>query len=209
MEEKKYEMLPDDGNIAPLESLKNQPFLMSIENVFSICGRGTVVVGRVERGVLHNGDEVEIVGIKPTQKAVCTGIEMFHKLVKEAETGASIGVLLRGVQREEIKRGQVLATSGSITACMGFSCDCRILTKEEGGWNTPLINKSRLRFYLRTADVLGEIELPKGMDKVMPGDNVCLKVTLLYPIALNEGLKFAIRDKGRTIGMGTISKIIK
>jgi len=187
----------------------DQPFLMPIEDVFSISGRGTVVTGRVERGVLHVGDEIEIVGIKPTQKTTCTGIEMFRKLLDEGEAGDNIGVLLRGTKREEVERGQVLAAPGTITPHTDFTSECYILTKEEGGRHTPFFSNYRPQFYFRTTDVTGTIELPEGTEMVMPGDNVKITVQLLHPIAMSEGLRFAIREGGHTVGAGVVSKIIK
>ena len=187
----------------------DQPFLMPIEDVFSISGRGTVVTGRVERGVIHVGDEIEIVGIKPTQKTTCTGIEMFRKLLDEGEAGDNIGVLLRGTKREEVERGQVLAAPGSITPHTDFISECYILTKEEGGRHTPFFSNYRPQFYFRTTDVTGTIELPEGTEMVMPGDNVKITVQLLHPIAMSEGLRFAIREGGHTVGAGVVSKILK
>ena len=187
----------------------DQPFLMPIEDVFSISGRGTVVTGRVERGVLHVGEEIEIVGIRPTQKTTCTGIEMFRKLLDEGEAGDNIGVLLRGTKREEVERGQVLAAPGTITPHTDFTSECYILTKEEGGRHTPFFSNYRPQFYFRTTDVTGTIQLPEGTEMVMPGDNVTITVQLLNPIAMSEGLRFAIREGGRTVGAGVVSKILK
>ena len=198
-----------DSYIPQPERPKDQPFLMPIEDVFSISGRGTVVTGRVERGVLHVGDEIEIVGIKPTQKTTCTGIEMFRKLLDEGEAGDNIGVLLRGTKREEVERGQVLAAPGSITPHTDFNCECYILTKEEGGRHTPFFSNYRPQFYFRTTDVTGSIELKEGTEMVMPGDNITMTATLIHPIAMNEGLRFAIREGGRTVGAGVVSKILK
>ena len=198
-----------DSYIPQPERPKDKPFLMPIEDVFSISGRGTVVTGRVERGVLHVGDEIEIVGIKPTQKTTCTGIEMFRKLLDEGEAGDNIGVLLRGTKREEVERGQVLAAPGSITPHTKFTCECYILTKEEGGRHTPFFNNYRPQFYFRTTDVTGSIELKEGTEMVMPGDNITMTATLIHPIAMNEGLRFAIREGGHTVGAGVVSKIIK
>ena len=198
-----------DSYIPQPERPKDQPFLMPIEDVFSISGRGTVVTGRVERGVLHVGDEIEIVGIKPTQKTTCTGIEMFRKLLDEGEAGDNIGVLLRGTKREEVERGQVLAAPGSITPHTDFNCECYILTKEEGGRHTPFFSNYRPQFYFRTTDVTGSIELPEGTEMVMPGDNIRMTAKLIHPIAMNEGLRFAIREGGRTGGAGVVSKILK
>ena len=198
-----------DSYIPQPERPKDQPFLMPIEDVFSISGRGTVVTGRVERGVLHVGDEIEIVGIRPTQKTTCTGIEMFRKLLDEGEAGDNIGVLLRGTKREEVERGQVLAAPGTITPHTDFTCECYILTKEEGGRHTPFFSNYRPQFYFRTTDVTGAIELPEGTEMVMPGDNIRMTAKLIHPIAMNEGLRFAIREGGHTVGAGVVSKILK
>ena len=198
-----------DSYIPQPERPKDKPFLMPIEDVFSISGRGTVVTGRVERGVLHVGDEIEIVGIRPTQKTTCTGIEMFRKLLDEGEAGDNIGVLLRGTKREEVERGQVLAAPGSITPHTKFTCECYILTKEEGGRHTPFFNNYRPQFYFRTTDVTGSIELKEGTEMVMPGDNITMTATLIHPIAMNEGLRFAIREGGHTVGAGVVTKIIE
>ena len=198
-----------DSYIPQPERPKDKPFLMPIEDVFSISGRGTVVTGRVERGVLHVGDEIEIVGIKPTQKTTCTGIEMFRKLLDEGEAGDNIGVLLRGTKREEVERGQVLAAPGSITPHTKFTCECYILTKEEGGRHTPFFNNYRPQFYFRTTDVTGSIELKEGTEMVMPGDNITMTATLIHPIAMTEGLRFAIREGGHTVGAGVVTKIIE
>ena len=198
-----------DSYIPQPERPKDKPFLMPIEDVFSISGRGTVVTGRVERGVLHVGDEIEIVGIKPTQKTTCTGIEMFRKLLDEGEAGDNIGVLLRGTKREEVERGQVLAAPGSITPHTKFVCECYILTKEEGGRHTPFFNNYRPQFYFRTTDVTGSIQLKEGTEMVMPGDNITMTATLIHPIAMNEGLRFAIREGGHTVGAGVVTKIIE
>jgi elongation factor Tu len=187
----------------------DQPFLMPIEDVFSISGRGTVVTGRVERGVIHVGDEIEIVGIRPTQKTTCTGIEMFRKLLDEGEAGDNIGVLLRGTKREEVERGQVLAAPGSITPHTEFTSECYILTKEEGGRHTPFFSNYRPQFYFRTTDVTGTIKLPEGTEMVMPGDNITMTATLIHPIAMNEGLRFAIREGGHTVGAGVVTKIVE
>ena len=198
-----------DSYIPQPDRPKDKPFLMPIEDVFSISGRGTVVTGRVERGVLHVGDEIEIVGIRPTQKTTCTGIEMFHKLLDEGEAGDNIGVLLRGTKREEVERGQVLAAPGTITPHTDFTCECYILTKEEGGRHTPFFSNYRPQFYFRTTDVTGSIELPEGTEMVMPGDNIRMTAKLIHPVAMNEGLRFAIREGGRTVGAGVVSKILK
>ena len=198
-----------DAYIPQPERPKDQPFLMPIEDVFSISGRGTVVTGRVERGVLKVGEEIEIVGIRDTQKTTCTGIEMFRKLLDQGEAGDNIGVLLRGTKREEVERGQVLAAPGSITPHTEFQCECYILTKEEGGRHTPFFSNYRPQFYFRTTDVTGSIELPEGTEMVMPGDNITMTAKLICPIAMNEGLRFAIREGGHTVGAGVVSKIIK
>ena len=198
-----------DSYIPQPDRPKDKPFLMPIEDVFSISGRGTVVTGRVERGVLHVGDEIEIVGIRPTQKTTCTGIEMFRKLLDEGEAGDNIGVLLRGTKREEVERGQVLAAPGSITPHTKFVCECYILTKEEGGRHTPFFNNYRPQFYFRTTDVTGSIELKEGTEMVMPGDNITMTATLIHPIAMNEGLRFAIREGGHTVGAGVVTKIVE
>ena len=198
-----------DDYIPQPDRPKDKPFLMPIEDVFSISGRGTVVTGRVERGVIHVGDDIEIVGIKPTQKTTCTGIEMFRKLLDQGEAGDNIGVLLRGTKREEVERGQVLAAPGSVTPHTEFECECYILTKEEGGRHTPFFNNYRPQFYFRTTDVTGAVELPEGTEMVMPGDNIRMKAQLIHPIAMEEGLRFAIREGGHTVGAGVVSKIIK
>ena len=198
-----------DAYIPQPERPKDQPFLMPIEDVFSISGRGTVVTGRVERGVIKVGEEVEIVGIRPTAKTTCTGVEMFRKLLDQGEAGDNIGVLLRGTKREEVERGQVLAAPGSITPHTDFNCECYILTKEEGGRHTPFFSNYRPQFYFRTTDVTGSIELPEGTEMVMPGDNIAMTARLICPIAMNEGLRFAIREGGRTVGAGVVSKILK
>ena len=187
----------------------DKPFLMPIEDVFSISGRGTVVTGRVEQGVIKVGEEVEIVGLRPTQKTTVTGIEMFRKLLDQGEAGDNVGVLLRGTKREEVERGQVLAVPGTITPHTEFECQCYVLTKEEGGRHTPFFANYRPQFYFRTTDVTGTIELPAGTEMVMPGDNISMKVKLIVPVAMAEGLRFAIREGGRTVGAGTVSKIIK
>ena len=198
-----------DDYIPQPDRPKDKPFLMPIEDVFSISGRGTVVTGRVERGVIHVGDDIEIVGIKPTQKTTCTGIEMFRKLLDQGEAGDNIGVLLRGTKREEVERGQVLAAPGSVTPHTEFECECYILTKEEGGRHTPFFNNYRPQFYFRTTDITGSVELPEGTEMVMPGDNIRMKAQLIHPIAMEEGLRFAIREGGHTVGAGVVSKIIK
>jgi elongation factor Tu len=185
------------------------PFLMPVEDVFSISGRGTVVTGRVERGIVKVGDEIEIVGLKPTIKTVCTGVEMFRKLLDQGQAGDNIGVLLRGTKREEVERGQVLAKPGSITPHTKFTAEIYVLSKEEGGRHTPFFNGYRPQFYFRTTDVTGSIELPQGTEMVMPGDNVSITVTLIVPIAMEEGLRFAIREGGRTVGAGVVAKILE
>ena len=187
----------------------DQPFLLPIEDVFSISGRGTVVTGRVERGVVKVGDEIEIVGIRDTSKTTCTGVEMFRKLLDEGRAGDNVGVLLRGTKREEVERGQVLCVPGSITPHTKFECEVYVLSKEEGGRHTPFFSNYRPQFYFRTTDVTGAVELPKGTEMVMPGDNIKLSVELINPIAMEEGLRFAIREGGRTVGAGVVSKIIK
>ena len=198
-----------DSYIPQPERPVDKPFLMPIEDVFSISGRGTVVTGRVERGVIKVGDTIEIVGIKPTQTTTCTGVEMFRKLLDQGEAGDNIGVLLRGTKREEVERGQVLAAPKSITPHKVFDAACYILTKEEGGRHTPFLTNYRPQFYFRTTDVTGTIELPAGTEMVMPGDNVKFKVSLITPIAMDEGLRFAIREGGHTVGAGVVSKIIE
>jgi len=185
------------------------PFLMPVEDVFSISGRGTVVTGRVERGIVKVGDEIEIVGLKPTIKTVCTGVEMFRKLLDQGQAGDNIGVLLRGTKREEVERGQVLAKPGSITPHTKFNAEVYVLSKEEGGRHTPFFNGYRPQFYFRTTDVTGSVELPQGTEMVMPGDNVAITVTLIVPIAMEDGLRFAIREAGRTVGAGVVSKVIE
>jgi len=184
-------------------------FLMPIEDVFSISGRGTVVTGRIERGVVKVGDEVEIVGLRATSKTTCTGVEMFRKLLDEGQAGDNVGVLLRGTKREEVERGQVLAKPGSITPHTKFECEVYILTKEEGGRHTPFFKGYRPQFYFRTTDVTGAVELPEATEMVMPGDNVQMKVELIAPIAMEEGLRFAIREGGRTVGAGVVAKVIE
>jgi len=185
------------------------PFLMPIEDVFSISGRGTVVTGRIERGKVHVGDEIEIVGLRETQKTTCTGVEMFRKLLDEGVAGDNVGVLLRGTKRDEVERGQVLAEPGSITPHTKFEAEVYVLSKEEGGRHTPFFNGYRPQFYFRTTDVTGAVDLPEGVEMVMPGDNVKIKVSLIAPIAMEEGLRFAIREGGRTVGAGVVSKVIE
>jgi elongation factor Tu len=187
----------------------DKPFLMPIEDVFSISGRGTVVTGRIERGIVKVNDEIEIVGLKPTLKTTCTGVEMFRKLLDEGQAGDNVGVLLRGTKREEVERGQVLAKPGSINPHTNFECEVYVLTKEEGGRHTPFFKGYRPQFYFRTTDVTGTIELPAGVEMVMPGDNIKMVVELIAPIAMEEGLRFAIREGGRTVGAGVVSKVLK
>jgi elongation factor Tu len=187
----------------------DKPFIMPVEDVFTISGRGTVVTGRVERGVIKVGDEIEIVGFKATQKTVATGIEMFRKLLDEGQAGDNIGVLLRGTKREEVERGQVLAKPASITPHTKFNAEAYVLTKEEGGRHTPFFNGYRPQFYFRTTDVTGVVKLPEGTEMVMPGDNINVEIELITPIAMDEGLKFAIREGGRTVGAGVVTKIIQ
>lgn len=186
---------------------KDKPFLMPIEDVFSISGRGTVVTGRIERGIVNVGDEVEIVGLRATQKTTCTGVEMFRKLLDSGEAGDNVGVLLRGTKREDVERGQVLSKPGSIKPHTKFICEAYILTKEEGGRHTPFFGNYRPQFYFRTTDVTGTIKLPEGKEMIMPGDNVSFEVELIAPIAMDEQLRFAIREGGRTVGAGVVSKI--
>jgi len=187
----------------------DQPFLMPIEDVFSISGRGTVVTGRIERGVVKVGDEIEIVGIKDTTKTICTGVEMFRKLLDSGEAGDNVGVLLRGTKREEVERGQVLCKPGSITPHTKFEAEVYVLSKEEGGRHTPFFSNYRPQFYFRTTDVTGACDLPEGVEMVMPGDNIKMTVSLIAPIAMEDGLRFAIREGGRTVGAGVVSKIIE
>jgi elongation factor Tu len=198
-----------DDYIPVPERLVDGAFLMPIEDVFSISGRGTVVTGRIERGIVKVGDEVEIVGLKETAKTTCTGVEMFRKLLDEGQAGDNVGVLLRGTKREEVERGQVLAKPGSITPHTKFECEVYILTKEEGGRHTPFFKGYRPQFYFRTTDVTGAVELPEGTEMVMPGDNIQMKVDLIAPIAMEEGLRFAIREGGRTVGAGVVSKVVE
>uniref|UniRef100_UPI000BE5445B elongation factor Tu n=1 Tax=Mangrovitalea sediminis TaxID=1982043 RepID=UPI000BE5445B len=198
-----------DSYIPEPERAIDQPFLMPIEDVFSISGRGTVVTGRVERGIIKVGDEVEIVGIRDTSKTTCTGVEMFRKLLDEGRAGENVGVLLRGTKRDEVERGQVLAKPGTITPHTKFECEVYVLSKEEGGRHTPFFQGYRPQFYFRTTDVTGSCELPSGVEMVMPGDNVKLVVTLIAPIAMEDGLRFAIREGGRTVGAGVVTKVIE
>ena len=187
---------------------KDKPFLMPIEDVFSISGRGTVVTGRIERGIVNVGEEIEIIGLKDTQKTTCTGVEMFRKLLDTGEAGDNVGVLLRGTKREDVERGQVLAKPGTVAAKTKFMCEAYILNKEEGGRHTPFFGNYRPQFYFRTTDVTGTIKLPEGKEMVMPGDNVSFEVELIAPIAMDENLRFAIREGGRTVGAGVVSKIL-
>ena len=198
-----------DSYIPVPERLIDGDFLMPVEDVFSISGRGTVVTGRIERGIVKVGDEIEIVGIKDTEKSVCTGVEMFRKLLDEGQAGDNVGVLLRGTKREEVERGQVLAKPGSITPHTKFEAEVYILTKEEGGRHTPFFKGYRPQFYFRTTDVTGAVELPEGTEMVMPGDNVQMVIDLIAPIAMEDGLRFAIREGGRTVGAGVVAKIIE
>jgi elongation factor Tu len=198
-----------DSYIPTPERAIDGAFLMPVEDVFSISGRGTVVTGRVERGIVKVGDEIEIVGIKATQKTICTGVEMFRKLLDQGQAGDNVGVLLRGTKREEVERGQVLAKPGSITPHTEFKAEVYVLSKEEGGRHTPFFNGYRPQFYFRTTDVTGSIQLPSGTEMVMPGDNIQMDVALIAPIAMEEGLRFAIREGGKTVGAGVVAKIVK
>ena len=198
-----------DGYIPQPDRPKDQAFLMPIEDVFSISGRGTVVTGRIERGILNVGEEIEIIGLKDTTKTTCTGVEMFRKLLDQGEAGDNVGVLLRGTKREDVERGQVLAKPASITPHTKFKCEAYVLNKDEGGRHTPFFSNYRPQFYFRTTDVTGSVELPSGTEMVMPGDNVAMTVTLIAPIAMDEGLRFAIREGGRTVGAGVVSSIVE
>ena len=198
-----------DSYIPQPERPKDQPFLMPIEDVFSISGRGTVVTGRIERGIVNVGEEIEIVGLKDTVKTTCTGVEMFRKLLDRGEAGDNVGVLLRGTKREDVERGQVLCKPGSIAPHTEFKCEAYVLTKDEGGRHTPFFSNYRPQFYFRTTDVTGSVELPEGTEMVMPGDNIAMTVTLIAPIAMDEGLRFAIREGGRTVGAGVVATVIK
>jgi elongation factor Tu len=198
-----------DSYIPQPERAIDGAFLMPVEDVFSISGRGTVVTGRVERGIVRVGEELEIVGLRATVKTVCTGVEMFRKLLDQGQAGDNIGVLLRGTKREEVERGQVLAKPGSITPHTKFECEVYVLSKEEGGRHTPFFNGYRPQFYFRTTDVTGSLDLPSGVEMVMPGDNIKMTVTLIAPIAMEDGLRFAIREGGRTVGAGVVSKILE
>ena len=198
-----------DSYVPQPDRPKDKPFLMPIEDVFSISGRGTVVTGRVERGVVKVGEEVEIIGIRETTKTVCTGVEMFRKLLDQGEAGDNVGVLLRGTKREDVERGQVLAAPGSITPHTKFKAEAYILTKDEGGRHTPFFTNYRPQFYFRTTDVTGTVALPEGTEMVMPGDNISVEIELIAPIAMDEGLRFAIREGGRTVGAGVVASIIE
>ena len=198
-----------DAYIPQPDRPKDQAFLMPIEDVFSISGRGTVVTGRIERGILNVGEEIEIIGLKDTTKTTCTGVEMFRKLLDQGEAGDNVGVLLRGTKREGVERGQVLAKPASITPHTKFKCEAYVLNKDEGGRHTPFFSNYRPQFYFRTTDVTGSVELPSGTEMVMPGDNVAMTVTLIAPIAMDEGLRFAIREGGRTVGAGVVSSIVE
>ena len=198
-----------DAYIPTPERAIDGAFLMPVEDVFSISGRGTVVTGRIERGIVKVGDEIEIIGIRPTVKTTCTGVEMFRKLLDQGQAGDNVGVLLRGTKREEVERGQVLAKPGSITPHTKFKAEVYVLSKEEGGRHTPFFNGYRPQFYFRTTDVTGSIALPAGTEMVMPGDNIQIDVALIAPIACEEGLRFAIREGGRTVGAGVVTKITK
>jgi elongation factor Tu len=198
-----------DTYIPQPERPKDQPFLMPIEDVFSISGRGTVVTGRIERGIVNVGEEIEIVGLKDTVKTTCTGVEMFRKLLDQGEAGDNVGVLLRGTKREDVERGQVLCKPGSIAPHTEFKCEAYVLTKDEGGRHTPFFSNYRPQFYFRTTDVTGSVELPEGTEMVMPGDNIAMTVTLIAPIAMDEGLRFAIREGGRTVGAGVVATVVK
>jgi elongation factor Tu len=197
-----------DSYIPTPERAIDGAFLMPIEDVFSISGRGTVVTGRIERGIVRVGDEIEIIGIKATTKTTCTGVEMFRKLLDQGQAGDNVGVLLRGTKREEVERGQVLAKPGSITPHTKFEAEVYVLSKEEGGRHTPFFNGYRPQFYFRTTDVTGSVDLPSGVEMVMPGDNVKMTVALIAPIAMEQGLRFAIREGGRTVGAGVVAKVI-
>jgi elongation factor Tu len=198
-----------DAYIPTPKRVIDKAFLMPVEDVFSISGRGTVVTGRVERGVIKVGEEIEIVGLRPTQKTVCTGVEMFRKLLDEGQAGDNVGILLRGTKREDVERGQVLAKPASITPHTKFTAEVYVLSKDEGGRHTPFFNGYRPQFYFRTTDVTGSIELPAGTEMVMPGDNIQMTVSLIQPIAMEEGLRFAIREGGKTVGAGVVAKVIE
>ena len=187
----------------------DKPFIMPVEDVFSISGRGTVVTGRIERGIVKVGEAIEIVGLRPTQTTTCTGVEMFRKLLDEGRAGDNVGLLLRGTKREDVERGQVLAKPGSVKPHTKFTAEIYVLNKEEGGRHTPFFSNYRPQFYFRTTDVTGSIKLPEGVEMIMPGDNVSIEATLISPIAMEEGLRFAIREGGRTIGAGVVAKILE
>ena len=210
-EEKVMELMDAVDSWIPIPPREvDKPFLMPVEDVFSITGRGTVATGRIETGVVHTGDELQLIGLGAEgRKTVCTGVEMFRKILDDGQAGDNVGLLLRGVDKKEIKRGQILAKPGSITPHTRFKAEVYVLKKEEGGRHTPFHNKYRPQFYLRTLDVTGEIHLPEGREMVMPGDNVSVEVELIYPVALNIGLRFAIREGGRTVGAGQVTEIIK
>ena len=197
-----------DATIPQPERPLDKPFLMPVEDVFSISGRGTVVTGRVERGIVKVGEEIEIVGLKATQKTTCTGVEMFRKLLDEGRAGDNVGILLRGTKREDVERGQVLCKPGSVMPHTKFTAEIYVLNKEEGGRHTPFFSNYRPQFYFRTTDVTGSLTLPEGVEMIMPGDNVSIEATLISPIAMEEGLRFAIREGGRTIGAGVVAKIL-
>src|SRR5665811_1015331 len=198
-----------DKYIPTPKRLIDGPFLMPVEDVFSISGRGTVVTGRIERGIVKVGEELEIIGLKPTVKTICTGVEMFRKLLDEGRAGDNVGVLLRGTKREDVERGQVLAKPGSINPHTKFESEVYVLSKEEGGRHTPFFKGYRPQFYFRTTDVTGAVELPEGIEMIMPGDNIKINVELISPIAMEDGLRFAIREGGKTVGAGVVAKIIK
>ena len=198
-----------DDYIPEPERAVDQPFLMPVEDVFSISGRGTVVTGRIERGIVKVGEEIEIVGIRDTQTTTCTGVEMFRKLLDEGQAGDNVGLLLRGTKREDVERGQVCCKPGSITPHSKFECEVYVLSKDEGGRHTPFFSNYRPQFYFRTTDVTGAVDLPEGVEMVMPGDNIKMTVSLIAPIAMEEGLRFAIREGGRTVGAGVVSKVIE
>ena len=210
-EEKVMELMDAVDSYIPIPPRENEkPFLMPVEDVFSITGRGTVATGRIETGVVHTGDELELIGLGATKrKSVCTGVEMFRKILDRGEAGDNVGLLLRGVDKKEIKRGMVLAKPGSITPHTKFKAEVYVLKKEEGGRHTPFHNKYRPQFYVRTLDITGEITLPEGTEMVMPGDNVTITVDLIYPVAINVGLRFAIREGGRTVGAGQVTEILE
>ncbi|MEB8604299.1 elongation factor Tu, partial [Acidithiobacillus ferriphilus] len=198
-----------DSYIPMPERPIDKPFLMPIEDVFSISGRGTVVTGRIERGIVKIGDEIEIIGIRDTAKSIVTGVEMFRKILDQGQAGDNVGVLLRGTKKDDVERGQVLAKPGSIKPHTRFEAEVYVLSKEEGGRHTPFFNGYRPQFYFRTTDVTGAVELPEGVEMVMPGDNILFKVALIAPIAMEEGLRFAVREGGRTVGAGVVSKVVE